>query len=175
MRAAIETRERHLTDAEFSQLLDGAQPSALAETHLAVCTICREELHVVQGSLGNFRTLGTAWAEAEAPRRIAIPVGWRKGFPLQTSWGAGLAATAMTGLLAFWLGIPGQPLAADPHGSTAHVDEAVPTNAELAADNSLLVSIDQELSTPGQPEMSAEQLRVTPAHDASRTAGLLTD
>ncbi len=165
----------HLTDAEFSRLLDGAQPGAAVEAHLLSCAACREELDAVQGAVGNFCALSTAWAEVEAPRRVPVPASWFKGVHLQTSWGAGLAATAVTSLLAFWLGVPGQLGTLRLHRTVAHVAVAVPSNTELATDNSLLLSIDQELSEPGQPEVSAEQLQVTARHNESRPAGTLTD
>ena len=176
MTARIEARKEHLTDAELSQLLDGDQPGAVAEAHLGICDVCREELQMVQSSLASFRALSTAWAEMEAPRRVPAPARWLRGLQLQTSWGAGLAATAITGLLAFWLGAPGQQ--PGQHGLYARATQpvpVVPTKTELAADNVLLSSIDQELSEPGSPEVSAEQLHVNAERTEFRAAGAVTD
>ena len=148
-------RTQHLTDVEFSRLLDGAQPGSSAEMHLASCELCRQELEIVQDSLGSFRTLSTAWAEVEAPRQLSLPAKWALRSGLQTSWSAGVAATAMAGFLAFWLGFGPHPHPVP----AARVAIAAPNNADLAADNRLLLSIDQELSDQTQPVVSAAELR----------------
>ena len=165
-----EIRSQHLTDAEFSGLLDGAQPGATAAAHLAFCALCREELEIVQGSVSDFRTLGTAWAEVEAPRHVPLPARWMERFGRQTSWSAGLATTAMTGLLVFWLGFA-------PHTRNqpaTHTPVAAPTNAELAADNRLLLSIDDEV-TDQQPVLDAAQAPTAARQTAHPSVGPITD
>lgn len=139
-----EHRTHHLSDAEFGQLLDGAQPGRSAAAHLAACQHCREELEVVQSSLGSFRALSTTWAEAEAPRRVPVPSRWLAGMHRRTSWSMGLGATALTGVLAFYLGFLGQ--LPSRHVVSAPAAAVAPTTSELAADNRLLSSIDAELA-----------------------------
>ncbi len=166
-----EFRTQHLTDAEFSRMLDGAQPGATAEAHLTDCELCREELEIVQGSLSDFRTLGTAWAEIEAPRHVPLPARWTERFGLQTSWSAGLVTTAMTGLLVFWLGF-----APHAHQSPAvHAPVTAPTNAELAADNRLLLSIDDELTDQSQPVIAAAQMPAESRQTTHHAVGSITD
>ena len=166
-----EMRTQHLTDAEFSRLLDGAQPGPVTETHLAFCALCREELEIVQGSLADFRTLGTGWAETEAPRYVPLPARWMEKFRLQASWSAGLATTAMTGALVFWLGFAPHPR----QSPVGHGPVAVPTNAELAADNRLLLSIDDEFMEQSQPVMAGAQAPADSPHTAHRPVGTTTD
>lgn len=166
-----EARTQHLTDAEFSRLMDGAQPGASAEAHLTTCEHCRQELEVVLDSLGSFRSLSTKWAEVEAPRHIPVPARWLERMRAQRTWGAGLAATAFTGALAFWVSFA-------PHARQApvpHVRIMAPTNAELAADNSLLLSIDTELSNQAQPVVSAEELRADVRHSTHHGVGLIAE
>ena len=166
-----ETRVQHLTDAEFSRLLDGAQPGASVDEHLTACELCRQEFEIVQDSLGSFRSLTTVWAEMEAPRHVPVPARWLDRLEVQHSWSAGFAATAITGLLAFWLGfVPHTREVASPHAQTV-----APTNAELAADNSLLLSIDTELSDQTQPVVSAAELHAGTRHSAHREVGSIAD
>ncbi len=150
-------RTHHLSDAEFSQLLDGAQPGRSAAAHLAACEHCREELDVVQNSLGSFRNLSTTWAVAEAPRRVPVPSRWVAGLHLHTSWSMGLGATAITGVLAFYLGFLGQQPSR--HMEAAPILAVAPTTSELAADNRLLSSIDAELDDQAALAMPAAGVR----------------
>ena len=166
-----ETRTQHLTDAEFSQLLDGAQPGSRVEAHLLLCALCREELEVVQGSLTDFRTLGSGWAEVQAPRHIPVPARWAERYSMQTSWSAGLATTALTGLLVFWLGFA-------PHAKqnpALRTAVTAPTNAELAADNRLLLSIDDELTDQSQPVLTVTPSSLAAQQTAHHPVGTITD
>ena len=90
---------------------------------------------------------------------------------VQTSWSAGLATTAMTGLLVFWLGFA-------PHTRqrpAVHAVVAAPTNAELAADNRLLLSIDDELSDQSQPVIAAAPVPTESRQTTHRPVGTITD
>lgn len=164
-----ETRTQHLTDAEFSLMLDGAQPGASAAAHLAGCTFCREELDAVQGSLGSFQALSTVWAEREAPRRVPVPSRWNTRLYLQPSWGAGLATAALTVSLAVWLALPGQ------HSAPANTPVLHPVHGDLTADNHLLSSIDQALSDQGQSVTAAAELRSEEHPDLHSDLGSLSD
>ena len=157
-------RTHHLSDGEFSQLLDGAQPGRSVAAHLAACRHCREELDVVQGSLGGFRSLSTAWAEAEAPRRIPVPSRWVAGLHRHTSWSMGLGATAITGVLAFYLGFLGQQPSG--HMEAGPTVAVAPTTSDLAADNRLLSSIDAELGDQAALAMPAADGRAAAQRNA---------
>lgn len=166
-----QTSTHHLSDDEFSLLLDGAEPGPLLGAHLAACEFCRRELEVVQGCLGDFRSLGTAWAEAEAPRRVPLPARWLEKLQAQQTWGLGLAATAITGLLAFWLGF----LPHTQHTATPKVEALVPARADLAADNRLLSSIDAELGDQMQLTGPGADLHPGSRHGAHPVVSMNTD
>lgn len=165
------SRTKHLSDIEFSLLLDGAQPSAAVEAHLAACHCCRQELEIVQDSLGSFRSLSTAWAELEAPRHVPLPARWLQRMRAQASWSGGLAATAIAGALVFWLGF-GQH---QPKAPAVHAVVSAPSNAELAEDNQLLQSIDTELSDGSQPFVSAPARGGEGRHNTHQVAGSASD
>jgi hypothetical protein len=162
---------KHLSDAEFSLLLDGAQPGSDVAAHLAQCQCCREELEIVQDSLGSFRSLSTAWAEIQAPRHVPLPARWLQRRHAQASWSGGLAATAIAGALVFWLGF-GQHR---PKATAVHAVSVAPSNAELAEDNRLLQSIDTELSDGTQPFVSASAWHGEVRHNTRGTAGSASD
>lgn len=132
----------HLSDEQFADLLAGIPALPAVDEHLQACEFCRTELASVSESLGSFRDLGTEWAHAAAPARISVPSSWTLRRSQLPSWGSGLTAMATAGLLAFGLGFTPAAL----HTTSApHAPAVAPSNAELAADNRLMQSIDQEL------------------------------
>lgn len=159
-------RTQHLTDTEFSSLLDGAEPGASVEAHLAQCACCREELAIVQDSLGSFRALSTTWAEATAPQHLPVPAGWLHRRSRQATWCGGLAAATVAGVMAFWLGFSGMAHRQVPHPGIA-VES--PAGADLAADNRLLLSIDAELSDNGATFASGAGLHANAPREGRRT------
>ena len=164
-------RMEHLTDAEFSDMLAGELPDATTRAHLAGCEYCRGELEVVRGSLADLHAMGTAWARVAAPSRVPVPSRWVLGLGSRPSWGAGLAATAVTGVLAFALSWPGGGVL--PSGSAAATDAAAKT--DFAEDNQLMVSINQELSDQVQPAVSTSELRTEVRQDERHTAEAVLD
>ena len=165
---STEARKQHLTDAEFSDLLAGEFPGAPAEAHLVACDFCRRELETVQGSMNNFQTVSMVWAQERAPRRVPTPSRFALRLGMRPSWGAGVAATAMGAILAFGLGLPsgsadlaGRFRPAD-HGTETAVatpERVAPTTTELAKDNRLMLSINEELSDQAQPAVPTSELR----------------
>ncbi len=136
-------REAHLTDAQFGDLLAGEAPDAIAAAHLAACDHCRGEIAAVRGSLNGFNAFTAAWSEKQAPRRIPVPSRWTIHLRGPAAWVGGLAATAAAGLLLFDLGLPADHVPQQPMVSAAALTG--PTSAELADDNRLMASINQEL------------------------------
>ncbi len=164
-----QTSNRHLTDEQFSRMLAGESPSRDAEAHLAGCSRCRAEIESVGLALGSFHACGVAWAEREAPRRVHTPSRWRLQLGNRPVWNAGLVAATAAAVFAAGLHLPlhTASTASTPHavqgGVSAPVASApavpAPTGAELAADNRLLASIDQELSSPAQPTVPLAELQ----------------
>jgi len=158
------TRKQHLTDGEFSDLLAGDMPNAGVEAHLAACEHCRSELDTVQASLGGFRQVSTEWARVAAPARVPIPSAWSRYLGATPSWAAGLTAAAMTALLSFSLGFPSAQAP-----SQAHVAPApIPSTNELADDNRLMLSINQELSYRAQPAVPSVEVHTEARRDSHR-------
>lgn len=165
-------RTQHLTDAEFADLLAGYTPGRATEAHLASCEHCRGELDMVLGSLGSFRLAGTLWAEAEAPKRVPLPSRLALKLGLQPSWSVALAATVTAGVLMFGLGTPSHHPRPN---AMAHVALSTPSNAELAEDNRLMTSIDQELSYQASSNLAADTFGAAQPHAAQRSATTVTD
>ncbi len=136
-------REAHLTDAQFGDLLAGEAPDAATATHLAACSHCRGEIAAVRGSLNGFNACAATWSEKQAALRIPVPSWWTLHMRGGAAGGGGLAATAAAGLLLFDLGLPTDHVPQQPMVSAAALTG--PTSAELADDNRLMASINQEL------------------------------
>lgn len=160
-------RTQHLTDAEFSDLLAGELPDQPTRLHLAACDYCRTELDSVRESLSSFSLVGTRWAEAAAPARVPVPSRWALGLVPRPNWATGLAATAFTGLLVFFYSAPAHH--AGPAAGTGAVAVAAPapSNAELAEDNRLMVSIDQELGYQTQSTIAGSGVHRVSAQSAA--------
>ncbi len=148
---------RHLTDAEFSDLLAGEAPREAVRLHLLGCDHCRGELESVRDSMASFAGISTRWAQVVAPGRIPVPPRWALRFWAVPSWSTGLAMTALTGLLVFHF---------DPMNhlgkqtvSAAPIAAPAPSKTELANDNRLMLSIDQELGYPEQTRAPGTVLR----------------
>ena len=153
------TRTKHLTDAEFSDLLAGERTDEASRLHLADCEYCAEELRSVRASLASFDGLSSQWAFSAAPARVPVPSRWALHLGLLPSWTTGLAVTAMTGLLVFNFGpahFAHRQERLAPAAQTATV--AVPSNTELADDNRLMRSIDQELGYGERSDESVQKL-----------------
>ena len=154
-----DTRTQHLTDAEFNDLLAGEMADDATRLHLAACDYCADELKSVRESLASFDGLSSRWAVAAAPERVPVPSRWALNLGLLPSWTTGLAVTALTGLLVFNFGpahFAHLHAAPAPAAQTATV--AVPSNTQLADDNRLMRSIDQELGYQERSEQSVEKL-----------------
>ncbi len=157
--------KQHLTDAEFSELLAGEPAGSQAAAHVDACTHCRGELQAVRSSLGSWQNLGTAWARAKAPSCVPVPSRWALGLGRLPSWRAGLAAMTLSGIIAFHYTAPKADLA-PPATAAATLTVVAPDRAELAQDNQLMRSIDQELSSQAQPAVPIAEL-----HNAVCPAG----
>ena len=148
---------QHLTDAEFSNLLAGELADGATRLHLASCDYCRNELANVKESLASFSGLGTRWAQAVAPQVVPVPSRWARNVSLLPSWTTGLGVTAFTGLLVFSFG-PAHfaHLRSAPVPVAQTVTAAVPNNTQLADDNRLMLSIDQELGYQARPAQAVD-------------------
>lgn len=147
----------HLTDEQFSQLLAGEPCNETAATHLESCTACRQELGSMQVAVGTLRDLSLRWAEQRAVR-ITAPSRWVLSLQRLPGW------STATALLLFGLAI-GVHVQSGPRSSASEIGQAqtatVPSDNELAEDNQLLRSIDQELNRQVRPLVPASELTVS--------------
>ncbi len=149
----------HLTDAQFSDLLAGATLDSRSEAHLAACSLCRAEAETVSGSLAEFNNFSVVWAEREAPRRVRTPSRWALRWGAHPAWNAGVVAAAAAVVFTVGLHLPQHTApAAVATPAMGEATGAMPSGAELAEDNRLLSSIDQELSSTPQPTVSLADL-----------------
>jgi hypothetical protein len=147
---------QHLNDEQFSDLLAGETPGNFAALHLEECVVCREELTSMQTAVGDLRVLSLRWAEERAPR-ITVPSRWTLGWQALPGW----STAAMLLLFGVALGTHIQsPVHSAPTVSQSQTVSA-PTQDELAQDNRLLQSIDQELNQEVRPQVPASELTVS--------------
>jgi hypothetical protein len=149
---------QHLTDEQFSELLAGEIATDKAVSHLNTCPACDRELAHLRCAVSDLRGFSQQWAEQRSSR-ILSPSRWTLGWHKLPAWGA--AASVL--LCGFALGIHFQ---VSTHAPSAEISQSqtmatAPTDDELAEDNQLLRSIDQELSRQVRPQVPASQLSVS--------------
>ena len=155
----------HLTDDEFSELVAGEEPDPGIRAHLAMCEHCRLEVEAVRSSVHNFNRFSMTWAESEAPRRVRTPPRWMLGLASRPSWNLGLAGTAIACLLVFGLD---RSFQLTPTPETIPQAVTAPSSVELAQDNQLLESINQELSAEAELTIPVAELHVMAHRAGSR-------
>jgi len=146
---------RHLTDEQFSDLLAGETPSEAVAEHLSGCEHCRGELEAVQGSLSNFNLVSLRWAQQEAAAKVQTPSRWALQAASMPAWAIALTGAAVACIVSVGIGVPFQH---EPDQVTAQVVIPVPSDAEIARDNQLMSSIDQELQYEAQLSIPATEL-----------------
>lgn len=162
---ASERLPQHLTDDQFSDLLAGETPSTAVEEHLASCEHCRGELEAVQGSLSNFNLVSLRWAQQEASRKVQTPSRWALQAASMPAWAIGVTGVTAACLVSLGVGLPFQH---EPDPVTAQVVIPVPSDAEIARDNQLMASIQQELQYNAEPAVPATEMRVAAAAQPER-------
>ena len=149
----------HLTDEQFSDLLAGDSAPEAACMHLEQCASCCAELVELRSAMGSFNGIGLAWAEAEAPRRIHPPSRWALQRGALPSWGLA-AATALTiAAVGIHREVMPRPVPETAAVAMSEPSSSQPSGNEIAEDNRLMMSIDQELSYQPQPSVPVSELR----------------
>jgi anti-sigma factor RsiW len=158
--------DRHLTDEEFGELLAGSA-AAEPQAHVQACTRCRAEFETFRRSVGDFHELGMLWAEAEAPRRIRLPIDRWQRWPLRS-----LSLVSVTAIVACFVlfGIRTTRIAAGPAHEVVSSALSAPPQAKLAEDNQLMMSIDRELSADVDLSVPVQELRSAAAVRRPRAA-----
>jgi hypothetical protein len=153
----------HLSDEQFSDLLAGETADHATAAHLTTCATCRQELSSMRSAVGDLRELSMRWAEERAPR-ITVPSRWTLGWQAVPGW----STAAM--VLLFGIAIGGHVQSPfQPTSTAVNQTQTVtaPTEDELAQDNRLLRSIDQELSEQVRPQVPASEL-TAPSDEIAR-------
>lgn len=132
----------HLTDEQFADLLAGARGDAGAQAHLERCETCRNELATLGNAVGDLNFASLQWAEQHA-LRIEVPSRWVLNWNALPGWGASMAAVLLFGIAVGAHLQSGRQ--AEPALLQAHAIP-VPSADEVAKDNRLMRSIDNELS-----------------------------
>lgn len=160
----------HLDDEDYADLLAGEALNTAAELHLLRCVACREEFSSLASAAKSFHSLSLAWAQAKAPRLIQPPTPFARllarGRPV---WALGLSSALLAGVVCTHVFRPGSM---EPTGipDTATVVRSAP--AEVAADNRLMQSIDEELQSSSEPAVPVDELRTSARRTAQPTAAV---
>ena len=145
---------RHLSDEQFEQLLAEDTGHLAATAHLRECPTCRRELDLVRSSVSHLRDLSLVWAEQ---RSVRIHPPSRTAMLWQSIPHWGLAAAALL-LCSVGLGVHVHSAAADATAQVSRYEPAPPSAHELAQDNQLLQSIDNELHPQIRAQVSVSDL-----------------
>jgi hypothetical protein len=151
----------HLTDEQFANILAGDHSDLRVRLHVESCPKCRRELTSLGAAIGDLNHASLRWAEQRAAC-IEVPSRWVLNWSAVPGWGATVAAVLIFGVaLGAHMQVDQQSavVARPSHLMTA------PSEDELAQDNSLMLSIDNELSEQVGPQVSVSDVSVS-----SRTA-----
>jgi hypothetical protein len=149
-------RLEHLTDEQFASILAGDRSDMRVRLHVESCTKCQRELTSLGAAICDLNHASLRWAEERAAR-IEVPSRWVLNWNTMPGWGATLA-----GVLIF-----GVAIGAHMQGNqqSAVVDRpahtlAAPSDDEVAKDNNLMLSIDNELTEQVGGQVPTSDLNV---------------
>ena len=149
----------HLTDEQFAELLAGNKNDEHARLHVESCAACRQELAAMTAAVGDLNFASLRWAERRA-LDIQAPSQWTLNWHALPGWGATMAAVLIFGVaLGAHMQVRNSVAALQP----AHTASA-PSADELAEDNQLMRSINNELSEQG-PQLVASDVDAS-SHEA---------
>jgi len=145
MNTNLNSREPHLTDEQFTDLLLGTNPISVRE-HLMACAMCSQEAERISGAISSFSTQTRLWAERRA---ASHPMHVRETHRTLTWLHRPYAWTAAAVAVIFTVGI-GLSLRVDHARSVAapiaQVQPPAPVDpTTIKSDNALLSAIDGEL------------------------------
>lgn len=148
----------HLSDEQFANILAGEHTDMRARLHVESCAECQQELSSLGAAVGDLSYASLRWAEQRAVR-IEVPSRWVLNWNAMPGWGATLAAVLIFGVALgahMQVGQQNAVIARPSHTISA------PSDDELAQDNSLMLSIDNELSEQIGPRLPTSDLNVSP-------------
>lgn len=151
----------HLTDEQFANILTGDHSDLRARHHVESCDKCQRELTSLGSAIGDLNYASLRWAEQRAAR-IEVPSRWVLNWNAMPGWGATMAAVLILGVAM------GSHLQMSQQSAVVSLPShtiPAPSDDVLAQDNSLMVSIDNELTEQIGPRVPVSDLNVS-----SRTA-----
>ena len=144
---------QHLTDEQFATLMAGDPSDANANLHAESCEACRHELRSLANATNDLGHLSMRWAEQRAAR-VHTPSLWALNWKTLPGWGATMAAVLIFGVaLGTHMQSSNQTAALE-----APQTMPVPTADELAQDNRLMRSIDDEINEQPGAQTAASAL-----------------
>ncbi len=147
----------HLSEDQMYELLDQKSEAGDARVHLAACERCASEFAAVRESLEGFRVAATGLAEAKFFPILQVR---RHAFSGMMAWPMGLAAAGVL--------VAASAMMVHHAGPTVPVHTASVQNAPRESDETLLDSVNQDLSASVPP--SLEPLAVASADGAEMVA-----
>ena len=151
----------HLSDEQFANILAGDRSDMSVRLHIESCAKCQKELTSLGAAIGDLSYASLRWAELRAAR-IEVPSRWVLNWNSMPGWGATVAGVLIFGVaLGAHMQVNQQSAVVTRPSHTI----SAPSDDELAQDNSLMLSIDNELSEQIGPRVSTSDLNVS-----SRTA-----
>jgi hypothetical protein len=146
----------HLSDEQFANIVAGDRSDERARLHVESCAVCQRELSSFGAAVGDLNYASLRWAEQRAVR-IEVPSPWVLNWNSMPGWGATLA-----GVLIFGVAIGAHMQVNQPSSAVERPSHRLvaPSDDELAKDNSLMLSIDNELTEQVGGQVSASDLNV---------------
>jgi hypothetical protein len=144
MNTNLNSRQPHLTDEQFTDLLLGTNPPSVRE-HLRSCEQCAQEAERVSGAISSFSTQSRLWAEYRAASHPVMARQPQRTFTwlhLPHAWTA--AAVAVVFAAGLGVFVHDDHLRSAPRPA-ANVQPMAVSPTTLKSDNDLLTAIDGEL------------------------------
>lgn len=151
---------QHLSDEQFASFMAGDRRDGSARAHVERCEACRRELASVGVAVNDLNRFSMRWAEQRA-ERIQTPSLWALNWKILPGWSATVAAVLIFGVA---LGTHMQSSNQTAALQTRHTMPA-PTADELAQDNNLMRSIDDEIN-----EQPGAQMVTSTLDDSQRSS-----
>lgn len=155
----------HLTDEQFANILAGDHSDLRVRLHVESCPKCQRELTSLGAAIDDLKYASLRWAEQRAAR-IEVPSRWVLNWNSMPGWGATLAGVLIFGVaLGAHMQINQQSAVVTRPSHTL----SAPSDDELAKDNNLMLSIDNELTEQVGGQVPVSDLDAS-SHTAHRRA-----
>jgi hypothetical protein len=150
----------HLTDEQFTNILAGDRSDLRVRQHVESCAKCQRELTSIGAAIADLNYASLRRAEQRAVR-IEVPSRWILNWNAMPGWGAAMAAVLIVGVaIGARMQFNQQSVVVVRPSHTM----SAPSDNELAQDNNLMLSIDNELTEQVGPQVSDLNVSSRTAH-----------